>query len=236
MTKSPLKEDPMWLKWMERHGEIHAAVPYDSQSLVTHVNDQGHVLLEKAFDATRRFERVLEVGAGTGYHLNFVRHGFGEYIVSDIDAELLEQARKTYGGRPGVSFAKEDALNLSYADNSFDRLVSVYNLEHLPQPHLVLREWERVVKPDGILSVAIPAEGGVAWRLGRFLTTRRTFARKYNLDLDYIIAREHINPAYNLISLIRHYFKDRREHWYPCGVPLLDINLVYACTIRKCSG
>jgi len=64
------------------------------------------------------------------------------------------------------------------------------------------------------------------------MTTRRSFA-KLGLNLDYIIAREHINPGYNLVSLINYYFPEKRECYYPFLVPLSDINLLYSCMLRR---
>ena len=224
-------EDEMWLAWQKAAPRNYDKTYYAGNGFVAHVNISGHRLLERPLGPERHFGRVLEVGAGTGMHLQFVRHRFDRYVVSDISPDLLQIARQRLGGRGDVDFEIQDATGLSHPDASFDRLVSIYNLEHLPRPHLVLKDWRRVVRPGGVLSIAIPLDGGVAWRLGRYLTTRRSFANE-GLDLDYIIAREHINPSYNLISLIRHYFPRRTESWYPFGVSLVDVNLVYCCSIE----
>jgi ubiquinone/menaquinone biosynthesis C-methylase UbiE len=220
----------MWLAWQEAAPRIYDKTYYQGNPLVAHINDAGHRLIETMLGKNAHFPSVLEVGAGTGYHLPFVRHGYDNYVMTDISSELLKVAQDKYGKRPQLHYEVQDATNLGYADASFDRLISVYNLEHLPKPHLVLKEWTRVLKPGGVMTIAIPLDGGVAWRLGRYLTTRRSFKRE-GLDLDYIIAREHINPSYNLISLIHHFFKNRREVWYPLRVPLVDINLVYCCSL-----
>ena len=139
--------------------------------------------------------------------------------------------RASSGRGPEFHFQTADATGLDFEDNSFDRLISVYNLEHLPEPHRVLEEWKRVVRPGGTVSIAIPAEGGIPWNLGRYLTTRRQF-RKAGLDLDYIIAREHINACYRLVSLIRHAFEDIDEVWYPSRLPTPHLNLLYCCNAR----
>ncbi|MCF8176970.1 MAG: class I SAM-dependent methyltransferase [Sulfuritalea sp.] len=224
-------EDDMWLAWQEAAPRIYDKTYYSGNALVARVNYSGHRLVERPYGSGDHFAQVLEVGAGTGAHLAHVRHRFGRYVLTDLSPDLLSIAAKRYAGRNDLRFETQDATRLDYPDASFDRLISIYNLEHLPQPHRVLKEWRRVVKSGGVLSIAIPLDGGVAWRLGRHLTTRRSFARE-GLDLDYIIAREHINPSYNLISLIRHYFPDRREWWYPFGVPLVDVNLTYCCALN----
>lgn len=225
------EEDQMWTSWQEAAPRIYEKTYYAGNPLVSKVNLAGHTQIEKPFGSDKHFANVLEVGAGTGYHLQKVKHKFDRYMMTDISADLLEQARKRYNGRSDVGFEVQDATKLTYEDASFDRLISVYNLEHLPQPHRVLKEWRRVLKPGGVMSISIPLDGGVAWRLGRHLTTRKSFARE-GLDLNYIIAREHVNPSYNLISLIRHYFKDVDENFFPLRVPMVDINLVYSCNIR----
>ena len=227
--------DNMWQRWIEAATQIYDPIYYEGNSLVNRVNDSGHRLIETKFNSSMYFDKVLEVGAGTGRHFPFVKHAYGQYVMSDISSDLLDKAKALHGSGASLSYELADATKLHYGDNQFDRLISVYNLEHLPQPHKVLLEWDRVVKPGGIISIAIPLDGGVAWRLGRHLTTRRAFA-KYGLDLDYIIAREHINPSYNLISLIRHYFGEIRESWYPLGLKMIDLNLVYCCEIKKSNG
>jgi len=224
-------EDDMWLAWQKAAPRIYDKSCYSGNSLVARINFSGHRLVERPFGPADHFANVLEVGAGTGVHLPYVRHQFDRYVISDVSQDLLAIAEKMLSSRDGLEFAIEDATRLSYPDASFDRLISIYNLEHLPQPHCVLKEWRRVLKPGGILSIAIPLDGGLAWRAGRHLTTRRSFAGE-GLDLDYIIAREHINPSYNLISLIQYYFPHRRESWYPLGVHLVDINLVYCCSVK----
>lgn len=225
------QEDAMWVAWQNAAPRIYDRTYYAKGSIVARVNDAGHRMSEASFGPDSFFSTVLEVGAGTGRHLQHVRHGFDSYIMTDLSEDLLMLARERHRGRSGLHFEIADATKLSYPDASFDRVISIYNLEHLPNPHLVLKEWRRVLKPGGTLSIAIPLDGGVAWRLGRYLTTRRSFARE-GLDLDYIIAREHINPSYNLISLVRHYFNQRKEAWYPLGIPMVDINLVYCCSLK----
>ena len=52
---------------------------------------------------------------------------------------------------------KHDCRDLSmYNDNEFDFLVSSHVLEHMPDFIAVLRGWQRVLKPGGIMGVAVP--------------------------------------------------------------------------------
>lgn len=196
----------------------------------------SHRLTEKHFRGVDHFAKVLEISAGTGEHLSFVRHGFDQYVLTDLDAKALEVANRKLNGRYGnkLLLEKQSGEGLSYADNSFDRLIATHVLEHIFQPHFVLKEWSRVIKNGGILSILIPTDPGVAWRLGRHLGPgENTIAQ--GIAYDYMMAREHVNSCNNLTALIRHYFPDRTEAWWPFPIPSIDLNLCFVChaVVRK---
>jgi len=117
--------------------------------------------------------------------------------------------------------------HLDYSDNTFDRLLATHVLEHIYQPHLALKEWLRVIKPGGVLSILIPTDPGLAWRLGRHLGPRKQAMAK-GIPYDYIMAREHVNSCHNLVALLRYYFSDAKEAWWPFPVPSIDLNLFFA--------
>lgn len=222
-------EDKAWIEYREKFSEVYDDSNYSSP-LQASVMRASHRLTEKAFGDQAYFGRVLEVGAGTGEHLPFVRHKFGEYILTDLDPKALEVARKKLEGRHEgkVKFETHAGSSLAYPDNSFDRVVAVHVLEHIYQPHLALKEWYRVLQPGGILSILIPTDPGVAWRLGRHLGPRRN-ALAQGIAYDYVMAREHVNSCNNLIALLRHYFPQRREAWWPFPISSIDLNLFFSC-------
>jgi ubiquinone/menaquinone biosynthesis C-methylase UbiE len=49
-----------------------------------------------------------------------------------------------------------DGALLPFKDNSVDYLVARHNFEHYEDPRSVLKEWGRVVKPDGIVGIVLP--------------------------------------------------------------------------------
>ena len=229
-------EDPAWLDFCSRFSELYQQSHY-SNSLQSKVMRQGHRLLERQFGSSDHFSRVLEIGAGTGEHFSFVRHSFDQYIMTDMDAKTQAVAQKKLQDTTNaekISFVIQPGNKLSYPDNSFDRVIASHVLEHLYYPHLVLKEWARILKNGGTLSVLIPAEPGLAWKLGRQLGPRQRAIAK-GIAYDYVVAREHVNSCNNLISFMRHYFSERVESWWPLPIPLVDLNLFFACqmVIRK---
>lgn len=226
-----MKPDPSFDDYMERWTRAYEAANYN-QGLAAHLLAKSHVWCERAFSTEDRFARVLEVGAGTGVHLSTVRHKFDEYVITDLNPPMLDQVKSEpthQGGK--ITIQREDATNLSFPDKSFDRLIATHVLEHLPQPHQVLREWYRVVKPGGVISLVLPCDPGLAWRLGRHLGPRRKF-EKLGIDYDYWMAREHVNAITSLVSYIKYYYSSINEKWYPLRIPSIDLNLFYIAHIK----
>lgn len=221
-------EDSAWIDWRERFAAVYDQANYASP-LQSFVMRASHQLVERPYGQTNHFDRVLEVGAGTGEHLQFVRHTFNEYVLSDADPAALDVAATKTVGRQNhnVNYSTQVGERLSYSDDTFDRLIATHVLEHIPHPHRALREWRRVVKKGGTLSVLIPTDPGLAWRLGRHLGPRRR-AVAAGIAYDYIMAREHVNACNALIALLRHSFKNARENWWPLPVSSMDLNLFFS--------
>ncbi len=211
---------------------------YDSHtsgnSLAGRVMAKGHIILEKTIAKDHDPKFILEVGSGTGQHIRFVKDTFEKYYITDSNDEMLELARKKIAPNliDRVVFDKQNASQTTYADNTFDRLIASHVLEHIPNPVDALKEWDRIVKPGGIISIILPCDPGMLWRFGRHLGPRQT-ALKAGLEYDYNQAAEHVNSIFNLVVFIRYHFENIIERWYPFGIPQPDINLFYLCHILK---
>ncbi len=225
------RENP-WLEYRENMAGVYDELNYTSP-LQASAMRASHRLLERAFDGGHHFERVLEIGAGTGVHLSFVRHGFGQYVMSDHDPKALARAEQKLNGDYGdrLSYAVQRGESLDYPDDSFDRVVAVHVLEHIYPPEAALKEWCRVLKDGGTLSVLLPTDPGLAWRLARCLGPRR-HAEARGIAYDYVMAREHVNPCGNLVTILRHHFGKTSEAWWPLSLASVDLNLFYAFHAR----
>jgi phosphatidylethanolamine/phosphatidyl-N-methylethanolamine N-methyltransferase len=199
---------------------------------------KSHFLLEQTLPKNEPVNTILEVGAGSGHHFPFIKMDFAKYIMTDSSLDMLAIAERKYAKEisSGVMLLeKQDATKLSYSDNSVDRLIATHVLEHLPNPVGVLKEWNRVVKSGGLISVVLPCDPGLLWRLGRYLGPRRN-AKRLGIEYDYLQAAEHINSIFNLVVFIRHHFEIVTENWYPARLPIPDLNLFYICHIKKVSS
>ena len=226
-----MADDPDYEAYLRQWASLYEGKNYDA-GLTGYFLKKSHEWAESAFGPDRHFPHVLEVGAGTGLHIRYVRHSFDEYMLTDLNPPLIDRLRLADSARRGkVSVRIEDATDLSFADDAFDRVIATHVLEHLPRPQVVLREWVRVLKPGGVLTLILPCDPGLMWRLGRTLIARPKFAKAAFL-YDYWMAREHINPINNLVAFVRHYFPDLRVQWLPMRLPSIDLNLFFIAHIR----
>ncbi len=105
----------------------------------------------------RRFDRSLEIGAGTGYFtLNLMRAGLiGEATCSDISPGMLgtlsENARRL---ELDVRTEPADAEHLPFEDESFDLVFGHAVLHHIPDLAQAFSEFERVLAPGGTVLFA----------------------------------------------------------------------------------
>ena len=122
---------------------------------------------------------------------------------------------------------------LPFDDEQVDVVLSFYSLEHLHPLSTAVDEMIRVLRPGGALVGAIPAEGGLAWGFGRYLTSRRWLKRNTKIDPDKIICWEHPNFAEHVLQqLDNHLIRERLSFW-PWKLPLVDVSLVISFVYRK---
>ena len=97
---------------------------------------------------------VLEFAAGTGYASEwFNRLGYCTVAV-DLDAEILSYARERMTldqriERRRARFVAGDGQCLPFADSSFDGVICLNALHHMPDPSSALYEIRRILKPGG---------------------------------------------------------------------------------------
>lgn len=110
--------------------------------------------------ATRNPARttLLDVGAGTGSFLSFVKavHPDLKAVALDLSAPYLERARKRLSGYRGVKFVEAAAEKMPLPNASIDAAVGIYLFHELP-PRVrmaVAREIARVLKTGGVFVLA----------------------------------------------------------------------------------
>lgn len=112
----------------------------------------------------RAGERVLDVATGTGITAIAARERGAQVTGIDLTPELIEVARAKAAatGFTDIDFREGDAENLSFADGSFDVVLSTCGHMFAPDQERVASELARVIRPGGrVVFLAWTPEGGL---------------------------------------------------------------------------
>jgi len=139
---------------------------------------------------------ILEVGSGSG--------GLADYLHAPIVGLDVAFERTADRASSYLTQVEGRADALPFEDASFDVVLSVEMLEHVPagDRERVLAEMLRVLRPGGRLVVTFPADAAAA-RLDRTLNER--FRRHHGQDHPWVIEhiREGVPATADVVALVR---------------------------------
>lgn len=147
---------------------------------------------------------TLELGAGTLNQLRYERFTTPYDIVEPF-AELFADSPE----RGRIRHAYADIAEAP-AKACYERITSIAALEHICDLPLVLARSAQLLTPGGVFRAAIPAEGGLLWRLGWSLTTGLEFRLRHGLDYGELMRHEHVNSAAEIEALAKALFGEVR--------------------------
>ncbi len=122
------------------------------------INERNRITWIKAqLEALPKGARILDAGAGEQQfklfckHLNYVAQDFAQYNPNDLDLGL-QMPTWDYGQLDIIS----DITSIPEPDNSFDAILCTEVFEHIPNPILAIKEFSRLLKPNGKLIITAP--------------------------------------------------------------------------------
>lgn len=126
--------------------------------------------MQAIFDLIGQEARVLDVGTGTGrISIPLLERGM-DLIGCDLSGKMLRRLQEKL---PSARIAQTDASQLPFPTDSFDAVMTAHILHLIPTWREALREFQRVLKPEGtylnlktweVTGVSIRAHMREAWR------------------------------------------------------------------------
>jgi ubiquinone/menaquinone biosynthesis C-methylase UbiE len=200
---------------------VHYSLENWPYSISTHKQNKPNLLRENY--------KVLEVGAGHGQHVKYVKKFFTSYTQTDFRPDLIEASNidNVITSRESVN-----AESLPYENDSFERVIATCLLIHLKEPEEAVKEWIRVLKPGGSITAYIPNEPGLLLRFLQSISTRRK-QKKLGIPAKYLHYKEHPYSYPYLVTILRQNSKQVHFRKFPFIFGPWDLNIWTVVTIIK---
>lgn len=130
-----------WEKIYSKKGEIYSDV-------IPQVKKYAKIFKKK------RYNKILDLGCGTGRHSIFLaQQGFNVYAldISKTGVEITKKKAKSLN--LDIKFKVHDMKNLPYSNNYFDAVICIFVLGHglLNENKKTVDEIYKVLKPNGMI-------------------------------------------------------------------------------------
>ncbi len=100
-------------------------------------------------------KNVLDAACGEGYGSHLLATQAQSVIGVDISNQAIQHANRQYS-ESNLNFIQSDVLQMDFEDGTFDVVVSFETLEHLAEHEALIKDFKRVLKPDGVLIISTP--------------------------------------------------------------------------------
>ena len=153
---------------------------------------------------------VLEMGSGTGRNIKYLQRSNNVVTYCDQSENMLRVLEEKLIEREvpveNYNLQKANAADVPFPDNTFDTVVETFGLCSYEDPIRVLKELQRVCKPDGYILLLEHGTGHYKW-INDWLSSRsvshaKKFGCIWNKPID-MFARE---SGLSVITLRRFHF------------------------------
>jgi len=117
---------------------------------------------------------VLEVGCGAGRFTEVLLDAGARVVACDL-SRAVEANHANFRGRAGYFVCQADLMRLPVAPESFDVVVALGVLQHVPRPEAAIAALVAALRPGGRIALdhyAVPPGAGRAWRIAAALSPR----------------------------------------------------------------
>jgi SAM-dependent methyltransferase len=109
--------------------------------------------------------QILNLGSGPFFELPELGSVDKAFTLADIDPRAIELAKAIHGSKLANTTVIDPNLPLPFAEGTFDIVVSMDVIEHVPEPAPWLAEATRVLRPGGVLFLTTPNYASLSLKL-----------------------------------------------------------------------
>ncbi len=104
--------------------------------------------------------KILDIGSADGFFTHEIHKVTQALEIHGIDVleNSVRYAANRYKNEPQMHFSLGDGHKLKFKNNEFSAVYCLEAMEHVYNPHDVLSEINRVLKPGGYTIILVPAE------------------------------------------------------------------------------
>jgi SAM-dependent methyltransferase len=164
--------------------------------------------------------RLLDVGCGTGGTLDRLSP-FGNVVGLDLETTALAFCRERGYGR----LVQASATAMPFAEATFDAIVALDVLEHIPDHEAAAREIMRVLKPGGAVFVTVPAYRSLwSGHDVALMHQRRYIAREVEtLLVQAGLSIEHLTYTVSALFPVAYLVRTAQRRLHPSAPPRADV-------------
>jgi SAM-dependent methyltransferase len=125
---------------------------FEERRSYSRAKEQALVRAKAYLDYLKRYKlsgRLLDVGCAYGFFLEVFRERF-EVFGMDISEYAIKQAKRHLPTAQGRLICHDCQNPWPYPDDFFDVVIAIAVIEHLKNPHAMIQEVFRCLKPKGI--------------------------------------------------------------------------------------
>lgn len=188
-------------------------------------------------NSSERPQQILDVGCGIGGSSLYLAEKFGARVtgitLSPVQANRARERAAAAGLAATTDFQVANALDMPFADNSFDLVWSLESGEHMPDKLKFIQECYRVLKPGGKMMLA-------TWchRPTSATNPLSAIEKKHLQDIYRVYCLPYVLSLPQYIEIVeRCGFKNlRSDDWSAAVEPFWDIVIGSAITPRAAIG
>ena len=190
----------------------------------------NHKLLDLNLDKKYN-ENIIEIGGGAEPHIHYMNtKGIKSYTIVDDKSfyKKVIMLKKKYK-KIKFNFIDYKKINLIKKRNFFSRIIASHSFEHFQFFEEDFLKLLKFLKNDGIVSIALPCDPGLFWRLLQYFSyfnQKKYYGWKTMLEKDLGDAREHLTSCQSILKIVRIYFKKTKNFFFPFFfLPLIELNI-----------